>query len=409
MKFGPFLEALARKLPEQTLAHLDRLEGKFHRFLFRMLAGLLQSPLAPEARHRIAQWLEGGEKLDQVSWLLLAAGDLPEELFRAVLESGIAHDDRQALNNVVRACAHHFSGDQALPSFHQAVLLEAIAYLVDQEDFSWITPGGWFSWYDSKVLQSLDDRTARQVLDWLTSLPDWDTQADHLIASVAKDRPLLALNLLDRRMTLARTEQVPGFVAIPYELHETTQALQKIPDAVLEVSRRWFDADEQSLDYSVERLLKTVLHDFPPVLRTALEALLASGQRNDALFALEVLGATGHQDAVFDLARGAVAHWADHEDVIVGVHRAIGQEGMTVGAFGRVKAFEAKKARLEPWLTDSNEPVRAFAQEVIHDLDQCIANETRRTQAMLASRRMQYGEDPMEPTTGDKPANPESP
>jgi hypothetical protein len=136
---------------------------------------------------------------------------------------------------------------------------------------------------------------------------------------------------------------------------------------------------------------------------------LASGQRNDALFALEVLGATEGQDAVLDFARSAVARWADDEAVIVRVHRAVGHEGMTVGAFGLVKALKAKKARLESWRSDPSERVQAFAQEVIHDLEQRIAIETRRTQAMLARRRMQYGEDPMELTTGDKPANPKSP
>jgi len=410
MQFGPFLERLAIKLPEQTIDHLGCIEGRLDRFLFKLLAGLLQSRLAAEATQRITQWLERGEKLDQVSWLLFSASDLPEELFRAVLASSSAHDDREALKNVVRACAHHFSGDRTHPSFHQAVLLETIAFLVGHRDHSWIAMGSWFSWYGSEVLQSLDDRAAHQVLDWLAPLPDLATQADHLIASVTKDRPLLALDLVDRRITLARTEQIPGFVSIPYDLHGTAQILQKIPEAMLEASRRWFDAEEQSLDYSVERLLEAVFDGALPVLRTSLEALLASGQRNDVLFALEVLGATRDQSAVFDLVRGAVAQWADDEDVIVRVHRAIGHEGMTVGAFGCVKALEAKKARLEAWRNDPNEHVLAFAENAIHDLEQRIVTETRRTQAMLASRRMQYGEDPMGPTTGDQPAaNPESP
>lgn len=407
MQFAPFLARLAAKLPEQTLARLDSIGGKLDRFLFKLLAGLLQSPLAAEARQRITLWLERGEKLGQVSWLLLAANDLPEELFRAVLASGVAHDDREVLKNVVRACTHHFSGDRAQPSFHQAVLLEATAYLVEHRDHSWIAMGSWFSWYGSKVLQSLDDRAAGQVLDWLVPLPDLETQVDYLIASVAKDRPLLALNLLDRRITLARTEQAPGFVAIPYDLNETTQVLQKIPESVLEASRRWFDAEDQSLEYSVERLLEAVFDDFSPVLRTSLEALLASGQRNDALFALEILGATKDQDAVFDLVRKAVAQWAD-EDVLERVDRAIAHEGMTEGEFGRIKALEAKKRRLDAWRSDPSERVQGFAKEAIHNLDQRIASETRRTQAMLASRRMQYGENPVNPTTGDEPANPES-
>lgn len=402
MKFGPFLEAFAKKLPEPTLAHMDRIGNNLDRFRFRLLSGLLQSTQADETRWRIDEWLQRGEKLDQLSWLLLAGDDLPEELFRAVLASGMAHEDHEAIKNVVRACTRHFSGDRARPSFHQAILLEALAYLAEHQDYSWIQMGSWFSWYANEVTQSLDERAARQVLDWLVPLPALETQADYLIASVSKGRPLLALELLDQRIKLARTEQIPSFVAIPYDLSETIQVLQKIPQTVLEASRCWFDAHEQSLDYSAERLLEAVFDDFPPVLRSSLEALLASGERNDALFALEVLGATDDQDAIFDLVRGAVAHWADDEDVIERVHRAIAHEGMTEGEFGRVKALEAKKIRLAGWRSDPSERVQGFAKGAIHDLDQRIASETRRTQAMLASRRMQYGEDPTGSAVGDK-------
>lgn len=411
MKFGPFLEALARKLPEPTLAHLDRIGSKLDRFLFHLLSGLLQSPHAAEIRRRIDEWLQRGEKLDQVSWLLVAADNLPEDLFRAVLTSGMANDDRDALKHIVRACARHFSGDRDHPSFHQAVLLEALAYLVEHQDYSWITMGSWFSWYGSEVLQALDERAARQVIDWLVPLPDFGSDADHVIASVVEDRPQLALELLDRRLTLAREEQMQGWEAIPYELHETTQRLRQIPQAVLDAARRWFDTEEEdpSLDHRVERLLEQTFDGLPPVVRASLEALLASGQRNDVLFALEVLGAIDGQEVAFDLVGNVVAQWADDEDVAASVYRVIAHEGPSVGFDGRVKALEAKKARLAPWLTDPREAVRNFAKSAIHDIEQRIANESRRSQAMRASRRMQYGEDPMGPTGDGTPSKPESP
>lgn len=405
MQFAPFLKRLAAKLPEQTLARLDSIGGKLDRFLFKLLAGLLQSPLAAEARQRITLWLERGEKLGQVSWLLIAADELPEELFRAVLASAVTYDDREALKNVVRACTHHFTGDRTQPSFHQAVLLEAIAYLVEHKDHSWIAMGSWFSWYGSKVLQSLDDRAAGQVLDWLAPLPELETQVDYIIASVAMDRPLLALNLLDQRINFVRTEQALGFVAIPYDLNETTQVLQNIPESVLEASRRWFDSDGQALDYSVERLLEAVFEEFPPEFRTSLESLLSSGQRNDTMFVLEILGVLKDQDAVFDLARKAVAQWEDN-DVIELVDQAIAHEGMTEGEFGRVKALEAKKSRLDAWQSDPNERVQSFAKDAIQYLDQRIASEVRRAQAMLASRRLQYGENPIDLTTRDDSPEP---
>jgi ppGpp synthetase/RelA/SpoT-type nucleotidyltranferase len=409
MKFGPFLQALARKLPAPTLAHLDRFDGRLRRFLFWSLAGLLQSPLSPDALSRIAEWLERGELLREISRLLIVTGDLPEDLFRAVLASSIAHADHEALKNVALACEHHFSGARAAPSFHQSVLLEALANLVEHNDNSWAMAGGGFWWYCSEVLQALDDRAAQKVLEWLVLLPELDNQGDHVIAAVCKDRPLLALDLIDRRLAAARADAVPRFVAIPYELHETTKTLRTVPEAVLVASRRWFDADKQSLDHSLERLLETVFEDFPPALRVLLEALVASLQRNDVLFALDVLGAIDGREATFGLVGDVVAQWADDEDVMAGVHRAIAHEGMTVGFDGRVKALTVKRAWMEPWLTDPRERVRNFAQEAIHDLEQRIAGESRRTQAMLASRRMQYGEDPLGSAGSDMPAEPHAP
>ncbi|RDZ28002.1 RelA/SpoT domain-containing protein [Lysobacter silvisoli] len=406
MKFGPFLQALARKLPAPTLAHLDRFDGRLRRFLFWSLAGLLQSPLGPDTLRRIAEWLERGESLREVSRLLIVAPDVPEELFRAVLASSIAHADHEALKNVGHACERHFSGERAAPSFHQSVLLEALAYLVEHNDNSWSTAGGGFWWYHSEVLQALDDSAAQQVLEWLVPHPELDAHGDYVVAAVCKDRPLLALDLIDRRLAAARADAVPGFVAIPYELHETTKVLRTVPEAVLGASRLWFEADEQSLDHSVERLLEAVFEDFPPGLRASLEALLASDQRDDVLFALDVLGAIDEQEAAFELVRCVVALWADDEDVMDRVHSVIAHEGMTVGFDGRVKALAAKKARLEPWLTDPREQVRNFAKVAIHDLEQRIAIESRRTQTMLASRRMQYGEDPLGPAGSDTPTKP---
>ncbi len=253
--------------------------------------------------------------------------------------------------------------------------------------------------------------TAPRSRSWSGSfpLPSWTPRAITWLPRCARTRPLLALDLIDRRLAAARADAVPGFVAIPYELHETTKTLRTVPEAVLAASRLWFEADEQSLDHSVERLLEAVFEDFPPGLRASLETLFASDERDDVLFALDVLGAIDEQEAAFELVGCVVAQWADDEDVMDGVHRVIAHEGMTVGFDRRVKALAAKKARLAPWLTDPREQVRNFAKEAIHDLEQRVASESRRTQAMLASRRMQYGEDPLGPAGSDTPTKPGAP
>ena len=42
------------------------------------------------------------------------------------------------------------SGDRASPSFHQSVLLDVLAYLVEHNEISWAAEGGGFWWYHSE-------------------------------------------------------------------------------------------------------------------------------------------------------------------------------------------------------------------------------------------------------------------
>lgn len=228
------------------------------------------------------------------------------------------------------------------------------------------------------------------------------------VASLGKGRPALLLDFLDQRMTLGHAGEIPGLVPIPYELHETTEALKQVPLPLLVLARQWFDAAGQSLDFGVERVISAVFGDFPPLLRTTLEALLKSGQRSDALFALEILGAFEDQPPVFELAREAVALWGGDQEVKLRIQSAIARQGGTEGFFGRVKALHAKRARLEEWRTDLRAGVTSFADDFIASLDQDIADETRRTQAVMASRRLDYGEDPLVDAKAHEPPDPDT-
>lgn len=407
--FAKFLEALAVQQPKETLANLDRIDGKLGRFVFKLLAGLLRSTSATQTHARIALWLQEGRRLGEVSWLLVAVNDVPVDLFRAVLASGIAHGDKNVVKDVIRACAYNYVDTHPQAAARQAVFIEAIVYFVQHDDASWIRLGGWFSWSHSQILPALDDARARQLLSWLVRVPELDGEMANLIAALTEHRPILLLDFLDQRLEVGRTEESGSLVALPCALREATRSLSQIPADTLTAARRWFDAAGGSLDYSVERLIEAVFGDFPPVLIETLHALLSSGQRVDALFALEVLAAFEGQAEVFALAREAAAHWGDDEDLASHIHLALAQEGGTNGFYGRVKALQAKRARLEAWLADPRDSVVRLAREEAGYLEQRIASETKRTQATLAHRRMQYGEPPMaEDSSIGEPPTPDS-
>jgi len=393
--FGQFLEDLALRFPEQTLASLGRIEGRLSEFLVRLLKGLLLSAQAPQARVVMDRWLEQGTNLSQLSWLVVAKGDLPVEFIKAVLRSDVAHGDADSVKSVVRGLAFNYEKFHDQADERHGLLLDALEYLVSIENFTWFRMG-WFSWRHShEILDALDSPAAQKALGWLVRAPNLPEGAAEFVSALVMHRPTLLLSFLDERAQIVSGDDVAGFVVIPYDLSDALQPLRQIPTEVLATVRRWFEANDQSLDYSTERAIQAAFEELTPGIRSRLEKLLGSGKRNDALFALAVLKSFESEPEVFEVARHAAAAWGDDEEIVEGIYRAIAQEGGTSGLFGRVKATQAKRELLAAWLTDEREGVRNFAQEHLPLFDHRIAEETRRAQASNAARRLAFDEPPL--------------
>jgi ppGpp synthetase/RelA/SpoT-type nucleotidyltranferase len=393
--FGQFLEDLAFRFPGQTLASLGRIEGRLSDFLVRLLKGLLLSDQASQARVVMDRWLEQGKHLSQLSWLVVAKGDLPVEYIRAVLRSGIAHSDADSVKDVVRGLAFNYEKFQDRADERHRLLLDAMEYLVSIDNFTWFRMG-WFSWRHScKILDAIDVPATQKVLGWLVRAPNLTEGAAEFVAALVQHRPALLLSFLDERAQFGRRDDVAGFVVIPYDLTDALEPLRQIPTEVLATVRRWFEANDQSLDYSTERAIQAAFEALTPDLRSELEKLLGSGKRDDALFALAVLTSFESEPEVFEVAREAAVAWGNDEEIVDEIYRSIAQEGGTSGVFGRVKATQAKRELLAAWLTDEREGVRKFAQDHLPLFDHRIAEETRRAQASNAARRLAFDEPPL--------------
>jgi ppGpp synthetase/RelA/SpoT-type nucleotidyltranferase len=402
--FGQFLEDLARRFPERTLAHLSRITGRLEDFLPRLLKGLLQSGRATAALEQMRQWLARGEHLRQLGWLVVAKGDLAVAQIQAILDAAIANQDPVAVRHVVRGLAFHYEQFHDQPQQRQALLLQALIYLLANADHSWVRMG-WFSWsYSQHILDALDLPTVQSMLEWFVPMTEFHDGAADFLAALFAPRPALLLDFLDRRMAVHERESDLGVVAVPYDLNDALRPLRAIPAQVLVMARRWFDANDHTLEYSAERVIRETYDEVTPQLHAELERLLRSGEREDALFALEILKAFESEPAVYELAKLAAALWGDDEEITQDIYNAISQEGGTSGVFGRAKAIQAQRDQLALWLDDERENVREFAQKHLPYFDQRTAEETQRAQAMLAARRLQFDEPPLDgPPEGEPP------
>jgi hypothetical protein len=72
------------------------------------------------------------------------------------------------------------------------------------------------------------------------------------------------------------------------------------------------------------------------------------------------------------------------------VRAALDNTGVVHGEFGFAEAYRAKKKLLEDWLADSVTEVRDFAEIHMRELDNRIADETRRAETDTAMRNLKY-------------------
>ncbi|WP_046658751.1 RelA/SpoT domain-containing protein [Lysobacter capsici] len=391
--FGQFLEDLACRFPEKTLARVERIEGRLGDFLVRFLKGLLLSSSAPQAYVVMSQWLEQRKNLLPLSRLVVVKDDLSVDFIEATLRSSIDDGDAESVRCVIRGLAVNYEKNNDRLDERQRLLLVAIEYLVSIGNFTWLRMG-WFSWrHNRQILESLDSSSAQKALDWLVRIPSLPNGAEEFIEALVRHQPTLLLSFLDKRVELERDGDVS--VAIPYDMSSAVESLRQIPFEVLATVRRWFQVSDRPLDYSIERVIQVIFEELNPDLRSFLEELLGSGKRDDALFALAVLNCFEGGPEVFYVARQAAVTWSDEEDIVGDIFWAIAQEGGTSGAFGRVKALQAKREMLAAWLADEREGVRNFAQQHLGLFDRRIADETRRTQASNAARRLEFDEHPL--------------
>lgn len=389
--FGNFLERLAEMQPAIVLGYIDRLDGPLANFLPGMLAGLMRSSEREQALMRIDAWLRAGVHVGNIAWYLRFADPFEEGLLRRTLDSAIEHGDEHAMRNVLIAAVSQFAAHPG--TLVEEIFLPALRYLVAAGNFSWVQIP-WFSWLGSPIIQALDEKQARVVLDALVAYPQLENGAEYIAAAIAKRWPGSVVSFIGERQAFARTDAVPPrYDAVPFAVHQLQTPLAAAPDIMLDGARTWFDTNPRHFTYDGGRLLVSVFPDLTNGLEARLAALIAGGNVQDLAFVLGVLAAFEGKPCVYELVRAIVAV-ADPESRLLAEARSVLREtGVVRGEFGFAELHIERKVLLKPWLADPSERVRMFATDQIRELDRLIAAESRSAEASIALRKLEYGEE----------------
>jgi ppGpp synthetase/RelA/SpoT-type nucleotidyltranferase len=388
ISFSRFLEELGKSKPAILMSYLDRLDERLAIFLPAMLGGLELGVGRDSLHRKLLQWVAADLYVSQILWYQRYSAEVYPQLLESALNAAIeAQDDAAVLKAIAASVARHGEVDGGLISL---IFLPALRYLSEKGDTRWVNEVAVLP-TRSSILRDLSPEQVDLVLTGLLACARLEYREEEILNEIANGHPTKVVDFFGQRLAAERNG-IDGdhFEAIPYEFYLLQPALQKIPEYAVAAARKWFTEDDDYFVYRGGRLLANVFPAFTPEYERVLQVVGEQSARGDLEFLVQVLANYNGQPFAHGLTKHIVDAFPANDPLLQHIGMALDSTGSLRGEFGLVEAYRVKRQEMEPWLVDSRERVREFAQRHIHHLDLQIAGEQRRSEEALEFRKRSY-------------------
>ncbi len=388
--FGRFLATLGQAKPELMVGFLEQADERLARFLTPMLSGLVGTVVWRRAEVAVNGWVQQRRYLSEIAWCLRSVNALGVSLLREILAGAVETGNDEAVWSVLAAAGTRFD-EKEEPSLKD-VALAAIRHLATKGDQRWVNALTALPRPErSRLLLSLDENEAREVLGFLVPYPRIEYRVEDLLAAVAAKWPESVIGFFGDRLRHERDGAPKPYDAVPLQLHRLNDVLSGHAEKIVAAARRWFEEDRSLFEFRGTRLITGVFSGFSDPMEELLLERVAGGDRNEVAFVLGIMRAYDGEAFLHRLCREIVTVLPADDDLLNLVSIILDSMGVTTGEFGRVEGFRRKKAEIASWLEDDREAVREFAKRHLHSLEQQINSEQRRREESLALRKLEYG------------------
>ena len=390
--FGKFLQKLSQFKPKIMLGFIDRLGDRLTGFLGIILSGLSQSDRRTDVDAKIAEWLREEKHLVEIAHYEQFVPEFDPVLLQKILLLGIKTDDDYIVAHVLSAAARRYS--EAPDGLIETIFMPAIDFFSAKRDSRWIN----LVWFIKREQTFLRDLTAEQVdavLRSLVYLPTIDTHAEFVLGHLAAKYPEKVFDFFGERLRYAASGEHAGeerYQDVPFRFYSLQKPFAGIVDHATDFVRQLFVSGDAMFQSGGGRLLASSFPDYSAPFARKLESYLASGNREDIEFVVEVLSSYHGEVALNETCKAVVRALAADDKLLSGVEILLQNTGGVFGEFGMVQAYQAKKQEMAVWLNDPDAKVRAFAESYMRLLDRQIAAEQRRSEESIEMRKRMYGD-----------------
>lgn len=387
--FTQFLEKLGERKPDFALRCLTEADSALARFLAALLRGLAKTPDWAKALAVVEGWVGQSRHLGEVIFAGGTISELPLDLVVRALELALYASDVDAAMSALVAVMRRFSLERTGETEALiAMFLQAARFLAAHDRHHALTP--WIIHGKPSIFDAFNHAERREYLGLLVPFESWHMNLERVAVAAAGNDPELILEFLAQRAAFRQGTSAGSYDAMPFHVDEIKALLVPHIDLVLVTGLAWFKKDDWLWGHFATGLVERVYPGVGDILDPALRRLIATGNRSSVEFVVAILRAYNGRLPTLALCKEVVAALPDGDELLAEIRIAICSTGTTSGEYGVAQAYQKRREEIALWQSDDRPNIKAFADSMLHELDNDIAAETRRADASVAQRKLDF-------------------
>ena len=389
--FGVFLEHFGQHSPtlakELLLSEPLQIDPSLTPPVFN---GLLKSA-SPETFSEVTQtYLSQNKALSSIAFIMMRNKDAAQiDLAANILQTAQDSKDVWALTRLIHASAHYPEKDGGV--WISKIFIPALSTLTELNSHAWV----YDFWLRTEEAEALVNQFTKEdvqiVLANLLNIEKIDYHQEDFLAAIAQKYPEEILNYFGDRLAKVN-EDISTFDAVPFDLHELSEALSQYPEICVHIIHSWIGRKRGLYKYDGPRLLKVIFPNFPKSLEAELLKLIQTGEKETLLFVANVLRNYTGEIVLHKTCKELIKAAPEERDILNLVRIALDSTGVVSGEYGLAEAYKERQALMAIWLEDKSDIIRNFAHEHIQGLEKQEQFERERGENNLALMKYKYGE-----------------
>ena len=334
-------------------------------------------------------WVGQPRHLGEVIFAGGTISELPLDLVVRALELALYASDVDAAMSALVAVMRRFGLERTGETEAlKAMFLQAARFLAAHDLHHALTP--WIIHGKPSIFDAFNHAERREYLDLLVPFESWNLNLERVAVAAAGNDPELILEFLAQRAAFRQGKSAGSYDAMPFHVDEIKDLLVPHIDLVLVTGLAWFKKDDWLWGHFATGLVERIYPGVGDILDPALRRLIATGNRSSVEFVVAILRAYNGRLPTLALCKEVVAALPDGDELLAEIRIAICSTGTTSGEYGVAQAYQKRREEIALWQSDDRPNIKAFADSMLHELDNDIAAETRRADASVAQRKLDF-------------------